>query len=190
MKKPQASFILPQGLTFVFFLCQQPFIKQRREGAFFSGVLHSVKMHQIIVLGLLLPPAFSLKKAQCTSLEIKPQGWNTLIKVELCWRRFATTVLLCWGIGEGSEAATVQSLNGFYGNWSPTPRAKVVSPYSCLSQHHGPKNTHCAKNSLSNYLRSQQELYFENNTDVMASSHTTLLVLCKTLKIKERWHAS
>ena len=64
------------------------------------------------------PPASSLKKAQCTSLEIKPQGWNTLIKVELCWRRFATTVLLCWGIGEGSEAATVQSLNGFYGNWS------------------------------------------------------------------------
>ena len=141
MKKPQASFILPQGLTFVFFLCHQPFIKQRREGAFFSGVLHSVKMHQIIVLGLLLPPAFSLKKAQCTSLEIKPQGWNTLIKVELCWRRFATTVLLCWGIGEGSEAATVQSLNGFYGNWSPTPRAKVVSPYSCLSQYQGPKNT-------------------------------------------------
>ena len=97
MKKPQASFILPQGLTFVFFLCHQPFIKQRREGAFFSGVLHSVKMHQIIVLGLLLPPAFSLKKAQCTSLEIKPQGWNTLIKVELCWRRFAT---LFYYVGE------------------------------------------------------------------------------------------
>ena len=64
----------------------------------------------------------SLKKAQLHSSEIKPPGWNTLIKVELF------TILRYHG-GSTSEATT--SLNGFYGNCFKTQ--------SCLHMHARPK---------------------------------------------------
>ena len=66
----------------------------------------------------------------------------------------------------------------------PTLRAKVcLSPYSCLSQH-GPKNTLSElKNSHSNHLKVDKKIkqasHFVNNSDVMASSHTTLFFYAK-----------